>query len=439
MSLSNKFNNEDILSRAVIAGLLNVLNNTIEYEQKWSNHDIEKVNVPWFYNQSGDERFMQDFYTHYADCEFPKPVDGNMDMIPRGVITYTGSIIDSQRITNRFVQGKYVKEVNGQLESFVSFLYSIPLTIMFDCELWVDTQISAMKIEQAIREYFYKTITYYVYYKGLRVGCTSGFSEDITIDKKIAHSFEPDKQIKMTFTIEVETYQPVFDPTTEMNANNNIKSFGYRMYSNDEKNDGRIRISSPSSELIWPKSFPLPIEWDYDSEGAIINKVDAFWLNHGENEWFEISKGIPNHQFYNWVIPPDFTKYKDPTLIWDEDGSTNIYREPILSIIPDVVSKEINETSFSVFDPGYFLSNADTSIGLILEMKDDQNKITYTKENDIFINIKDNIVDITNPVWIDPSANIIFPGTVDFKLIDIHIANTVNNDVFGVTQKIKIV
>ena len=129
MALYQKYNNEDILIRAVIAGLLDVLNNHIEYKQVWANDDVETIKVPWLYNQSGDERFMQDFYTHYAECLPPRPVDGNFDVIPRGIITYTGSTINAQRITSRYVQGRYVKEVDGKLESYVSFLYSIPLQI----------------------------------------------------------------------------------------------------------------------------------------------------------------------------------------------------------------------------------------------------------------------------------------------------------------------
>ncbi|HPI82155.1 MAG TPA: hypothetical protein PK122_02915, partial [Candidatus Paceibacterota bacterium] len=62
MALYQKYNNEDILIRAVIAGLLDVLNNHIEYKQVWANDDVETIKVPWLYNQSGDERFMQDFY-----------------------------------------------------------------------------------------------------------------------------------------------------------------------------------------------------------------------------------------------------------------------------------------------------------------------------------------------------------------------------------------
>jgi hypothetical protein len=447
MSLYNTYNNEDIISRAVIAGMLDVLNNNIKYNQVWSNEEIEEIEIPWFYNQSGDERFMQDFYTHYADCNFPKPVDGNFDRIPRGVLTYTGSSIDANRITNRFVQGRYVKEIDGKLQSFVSFLYSIPLTINFDCEMLIDTQVTALKVEQAIREAFYKTKTFYVYYKGMRLGCTSGFSEDITTDKLIEYSFVEENQIKLKFNIEIETYQPVFDPTTEMDANNYMKGIGYRIFGKKEgeieKDDGTISnvtILTPKSGTTVPKGFPLLIEWDYNREIFIMNQVDAFWLQSNENEWNLIQKGIENHEYWYWDIPESFTNFKKPIITFEETDTVTVYREPTIAILPNINTKVIDETSFHIFNRGYFMADSiDSSIGIILEMKDDAGRTSYTNDDQIFLKLTHFQIDEDNPVWIDPSANIIFPGTVDYKVIDIHIANSVNNDVFGVIKDITII
>ena len=440
MSLFHKYNNENILVRAVIAGMLNILNNKIKYNQVWADDDIETIEVPWFYNQSGDERFMQDFYTHYKECLPPRPVDGNFDMIPRGVITYTGSGIDEQRITSRYVQGKYVKESDGQLNAYVSYLYSLPLTIRFDAELWIDTEITALKIEQEIREAFYKTITYYVYYKGMRVGCTAGFPADLTIDKKINYSFESDNQIKLTFSLEVETYQPVFDPTTEMLADKKINKLAYRLHPDEEDGDGNIEVTSPNGQMTIPKGIPLKIEWSVTREEAIVNSIDLYWVNFGENERFEIALQEPNHEFYIWYIPEDFTEYKEPTIIWEEQVGSNpitVSRQPLLKIIPNLTTKKIDDSSFHIFDDGYFYTlSDDVSINIQLEMKDDSGQITYTNDGDIWGNIKYNKLD---SVEVNPDASIYFPGTVDYKRIDIHVANTVNNDVFGIVNDIKIV
>jgi len=439
MALYQKYNNENVFSRAIIAGILNVLQNKITYEQVWSNEQVETIVVNWFYNMSGDERLEQDFFTFYGDCNFPKKIDGNFDKFPRGILTYTGSVIDSQRITSRFVQGLYLKDVNGQLQTFRSFLYSIPLNSNFDCEVWADTQVTALKIEQAIREVFYKTVTFYVYYKGMRVGCTAGFPEDYALYKNIQYSFETDNttRIKINFSLQVETYQPVFDPTTEMNANNNMSGIGYRLWQANEKNDGFIAITHPDASMVVPKGVPLMIDWDYTKEGAIINKIDALWANHGTTTSTVIERGVPNHEFYVWNIPETFTDYNHPTLLFGEDGSISIYRQPIIRILPNINTGQITPSSFYVIDEGYFISQYDSSINLVLEMKDNNGNITYTNDASIKINITGNKIDLTNPVTI--YGPIYFPGTIDYKQIDIHIANSVNNDVVGIVQNIMII
>jgi hypothetical protein len=441
MSLFHSYNNEDVLIRAVIAGILDVLNNKIQYRQIWGDEDKETISVPWYYNQSGDERFMQDFYTHYGHCLPPKPVDGNFDFIPRGVLTYTGSVIDEQRITSRFVQGRYVKDIDGVLEQYVSYLYSIPLSIRFDAELWIDNQLTAFKIEQEIREVLFKNITYYVYYKGMRIGCTAGFPADVTIDKNIAYSFESDNKIKLNFSIEVESYQPVFDPTTEMLASNKMTGIGVRLYSVPEKSDGVITATSPGDNLTIPKGIPLWLDWIYNKEGAIISNINLYWLYHQQNERNLIERGIPNHEWHIWNIPETFTNFKEPVIIWEEDPSViSVLRNPVIKIIPNTTTNAITESSFTAYETGYFItSQEDASINLLLEMKDDDGNISYSPDGKIWANVKFNQIDAANPVSIASDVSIIFPGTVDYKEIDIHIANSVNTDVFGIINKLKIV
>jgi len=429
MALHQHYNNEDILVRAVIGGILNILNNKITYEQVWSNEDIEKIEVPWFYNMSGDLRFMQDFYTHYAECLSPKGIDGNFDMIPRGIITYAGSTVDSARITSRMVQGNFYKEINGQLQTYRSFLYSIPLNINFNCEMWIDTQVTSLKIEQIIREIFYKTVTFYVYFKGMRLGCTVGFPEDITLEKNIQYSFESENKIKITFTLQVEAYQPVFDPTTEVNANDNMTGLGLRIIDAAQpKNDGNIILTTPtnpSNDLIIPKGYPLLLEWEYTDENAIINKVDILWSNSGENVRNVVQKGVFNNEYYIWNIPESFTTYKHPAIIWPDDTSVNIYRDPIIKILPDVCTGLISTSSFTIVDSGYFISsNPDASVNVILEMKNTSNQVFYSGDASLYFNLLGNKINETTPVTL-PYGNILFPGTIDYKIVDIYVVNSV--------------
>jgi len=428
MALNQKYNSESILVRSVIAGLLNILNNKIQYEQVWSNDDIEVVKIPWFYNMKGDERFMQDFYTHYAYCLPPKPVDGNFDMIPRGVITYKGSSINSQRITSRYVQGTYLKEINGQLQTMRSFLYYIPLDIDFEAEMWFDTLITALKVEQIIRELFYKTIVFYVYYKGMRIGCCVGFPEDYTPGKADSYNYDTtDNKIKISFNLKVEAYQPVFDPTTEVNNNELIKSIGYRLYdANMPKNDGIIKITPETdiSNTTISKGWPYLIEWDTKDENAIINAVDILWAESGSSEKNIIEKNYPNNEYYVWNIPKDFTDFKPPTIIWpDSSSGPKVYREPVISILPELTTNKILSSSFNIIDSGYFISpSPDASFNIILEMKDTQGKIVYSGDSSIYVNLEANKI----KEIIVPNEDVIFPGDVFSKTIDIYIVNSLN-------------
>jgi hypothetical protein len=443
MALFTRYNNENILIRSVVAGLLDILNNHIKYNQVWGNdpiEDIETISVPWFYNQSGDERFMQDFYTHFAHCMPPRPADGNFDMIPRGIITYTGSNIDSARITSRYIQGRYVKEIDGKLEGFVSFLYSIPLKVSIDCELWTDTQTTAFKIEQELRETFYRNVTYYIYYKGMRVGCTVGFPEQYAIEKNINYSFEQQNKIKLTFQLEIETYQPVFDKTTEMKASNVMKKgLTYSLYDRI-RNDGKIEIRSPLNNSIIPKGIPIWIEWSFTQESGIMRNIDVYWLYSGQNNRNEIELVQPNHEYYIWTIPEDFTTYNEPTVIWEETNNITISRKPLLKIIPDLLTGEITSSSFRAFSEGYFLTaSEDASIAIQLEITDSNGQITYSPDGAIWANIRYNKLDLLDPVTVSSDVSVYYPDIIEYKEIDLHIANSINTDIFGIVNNLKII
>ena len=88
----------------------------------------------------------------------------------------------------------------------------------------------------------------------------------------------------------------------------------------------------------------------------------------------------------------------------------------------------------------YFTAPSDdSSIAIILEMKDTTNKVVYTGDSSIWLNIDNYKVNSTNPIWIHPDTSIIFPGNVDYKEVDIIIANSVNNDVWARSTAVKII
>lgn len=210
------FNKDEILIRNVIVGLLDLLNKKIVYNQVIGPDEVEELSLPFFYTMAGDERFLQDFYQLNGQvCDGPQFAEGNTDPVPRGVISMTSLSIDSAALTSKFVRGTFNKEINGDTKAFSAFLNPIPLNINFDVEVICATLTEALKIIQSTIDTFYKVTVYAVDFRGLRVICQTGFSQDYNIEKPFTFSYGDDNKITVKFTLELGTYQPVFDKTSE--------------------------------------------------------------------------------------------------------------------------------------------------------------------------------------------------------------------------------
>lgn len=233
MAFNEKFNSDDVLYRNIIVGLLNLLNRKIIYFQTIGPDEVKELSVPFFYFMYQDERFMQDFYQlNGVDCDGPQFAEGNIDPVPRGVLNMTSMTVNSASLTNKFVRGTYNKEVDGTIKAFSAFLNPIPLTLLFEVEIICSSFTEAMKIIQQTIDTFYKVAIFAIEYKGLRVPCQVGFSQDYTIEKPVTFSYGEDNTITMKFTLEMETYQPVFDkPSERFRGNVMDHGIGNEVYS----------------------------------------------------------------------------------------------------------------------------------------------------------------------------------------------------------------
>lgn len=415
----HKHNTDNVHSRAVIVGLINLLNSRVHYENILGDNSIEIVGVPFIYAMSGDERFLQDFFTHWNDCVHPRMADGNYDVIPRGSVTLTSNTINTEMMTHRFVRGTYVKEVNGQLQRFSAFLNSLPLTMSFDIEIETDTVLDAFKIQQSVIETFYKVQVFSVNFRGFRVPCQAGFSEDLGIEKTFEFSYQDQGKVKIKFQVEVETYYPVTDPTTERNDNNRMKSFGVngqlpssynpdvplpfesqstdssfeswraemenngytgeqgspaainpnrslntsaesigaRIYPAREKNKpkGTISIITPVANDTFFSTGTVPISW---VNTGILTAVNIYYQIVGTDVWIPIIKNLRNGGFFDWVVP-----------FFDQSGSEqttdNLEANIISSTGMDARIRAIIDSAGGVeniiiFDSGIGYENSDT-------------------------------------------------------------------------------
>lgn len=358
--LYQRYNVDGVFNRSVIAGLLNLLNHKVTYTQVWEDKVSEEVTVPFAYNfaYAKDQRFAQDNYTFFGrECFSDKLIDGKFDMLPRFAVTYTGSQIDSSNITNRFVKGQYQKIDGGEIKSYVAYLYSVPLTLNFDLEGWIDNYDTAFKIEQKIIEIFYKNQTFRVLYKGMNVQCRAGFPETSTIgDKTVSYSFEQENQLKMNFSISVECYLPCFDDSTAIDASKKIENIAFDVTHYDavdtpDNKFVKFELLNPEPGEVYSTGSELEIRWNYKSNTSEVCTVLLYYkTDDGEKHIIDL---VSNRSSYNWTIPSSLSKIDQPDIIFIEDG-IEVIIQPVVEVKPDADGVVRGKDCFRIIEKGKF-------------------------------------------------------------------------------------
>lgn len=224
MDFLEKFNTDDVFFRGIILGILTKLNDSITYTQTGTDQVRRQVYIPFFYSMVGDEPFLQDFYLSYEDCDGkPAFAEGNYDVVPRGILELTNISIDSSSSTSKFVRGSYVKEVvkdsGSEMVTFSAYLNPIPLRIQIAAKIKVDTTLDAFKVQQNVIELLYKRFVYYFAYKNVRIPVQVTLP-DTPPDKQpnnftMSYGSQRGEAITLSFTMDLETYLPQFDLSTE--------------------------------------------------------------------------------------------------------------------------------------------------------------------------------------------------------------------------------
>jgi len=369
--LYQRYNYDNVFNRSVIAGLLYLLNHKLTYQQVWDDNTVENVTVPFAYNfaQSRDQRFAQDNYTFFGrECFSDKMIDGKFDMCPRFAVSYTGSTIDAANITNRFVKGNYMKDENGVLTSYTAFMYSIPLTLNFDFEGWIDHLETAFKIEQEIRDTFYKNQTYNVLYKGMKIGCRAGFPEQYgTGEKTVTYGFEQESQlIKMNFTLSVETYQPCFDESLSVPSDKTIEHFAF------DPNVYNANVT-PMNQRIELKLNPIPtdtyyavgqvisITWEVSSLSSDVYSILLYYITPDGDKHI-IDCPMRQHNMYDWTIPETISNFKQPNVVFIDD-EISVVKKPYVTVIPESTGY-VDTGCFFISDPGSFSGDGYVQVSL---------------------------------------------------------------------------
>lgn len=371
--LFEKRNTTDVFNRDVIMGVIRILNQKLVYEQVWSEDmgGVENVTVPFFYDfgssNPNSERFIQDNYTFFTDDECTsigiKKIDGSFDLWPHGRLSLNSVSIDSGNITNRFSMGTYTKYEEGKLRSYTSYLYSIPLIFQFNIEIRCKEMITAFKIDEAVRVFFYKNQTFRFNYKGTIVPCRIGFPDSgitlNTTDYKMGESGN-DKVIKLTYSIQGETYQPVFDRFSERPADSSISNIGYNLWVNNDPEP-----QHRTGPIFWKNDMSglnnlvagqdIFLEWTYNYMDRDLLMVEICYKMEGDEREYPIEV-CDNHNFYCWNIPFDLTDNSPIDIMIENTEEVSVVSQPEIYIYPDPDTRTVEPGNVYIKSKGFFVT-----------------------------------------------------------------------------------
>lgn len=211
--------------RRIYAGLIGVLDQKMLLVRDWMN-DPETIAIPFYPSMVGQERYMQDFYVNLGEHRS----DGGNDIIPRGHIDLPTIFVIPANSVNRYVRAEYEKEQSGLVQTYTANINGIPLSLIFPVDIIVHSMNDVLNISETILDTFFKVQTFDIIYKGLNIPVQVGFPENVTYEKTISYGFGDETEKHIKFDLQVETYLPSLDFTTELfrgsvmtNITNNIQ------------------------------------------------------------------------------------------------------------------------------------------------------------------------------------------------------------------------
>jgi hypothetical protein len=203
-----EFNTDDVYLRYIIIALLAELRNKIYYYNYVDGNKV-KVEVPFYYSVTGQERFLLDKFLFDA-LDTEKAV-GDYERVPRGIIELDSGSIDSGSLINKYVRGEFLREINGTLKTFSLSTQLIPLNLNFKATIVASNNLEMFKIFQAIISSLYKTSNFYVDMGGFKVQSSVVIPEDLSQQRPVEFGFTDRKEYLIDFNLEAKSFTFVFE------------------------------------------------------------------------------------------------------------------------------------------------------------------------------------------------------------------------------------
>jgi hypothetical protein len=244
--IGEKFNFDEVFLRDLTICVLDTLEGRVKWVNRFTSGDVQ-VNVPFYYSLTGDDRFLLDAFTDDIVSQ-NRFVELNSDQIPRGHVTLTSWVIRSDEFRNPNIWLRNVVEDNVEAKRVLNKLRAIPITATYDLQILLKSEVDVFKCSQAIMNtlWLYKYMYFEHNYMNIDAIMMQPDNNGIEIVRE--KNLKSDNTIKLTASLEVQTFYPAFITNVDFITNVEVKPFRTRWFNNIiALRTGSARPSNPNA------------------------------------------------------------------------------------------------------------------------------------------------------------------------------------------------
>ena len=211
MHIDDQYNYDDNFVRMTTIALCKVFATKVRWINRWSDKKI-RVLVPFYTSYAGQERFMLDAF---VDDIVGNRVELNTDQKQRGIITFKGG---SQRDDEFANPNQYIAKetkINNDFKSIVSRTKGVPISLSYDIQIRLDNEWEVDTCYTKVLDTLYNYRFFNISYFGIKIDAFFKLPSEGGIEIPREINLSSDNTITMKFSIEVNTYYPVFNTNSD--------------------------------------------------------------------------------------------------------------------------------------------------------------------------------------------------------------------------------
>jgi len=208
---------DDQFFRMVVVGLANTLSKQIRWINKFEPENEDetgyiRVFLPFYTSMTGEERFVFDAF---VDDVVDKRVTLNTDQLQRGMIEFKGFTTNTDQLANPNQYLAKKETINSTIRNIISKVKAVPVTLNFDIQIQMATSNEIDKVSKKLLTILYNYFFFNIDYYGIKIDSFFELPDDKTIEIQRELNMENDRKKKITFSLDVHTYFPIFDIETD--------------------------------------------------------------------------------------------------------------------------------------------------------------------------------------------------------------------------------